>query len=84
MKGEGKMRNLTQKQQMGLEMCLDWNSKYPVGTKVLLTDDTGNEHETVTTSEAGMLGGHTPVIWTEFKPCYLLTRIKAIQQGKAQ
>ena len=57
-------------------MCLDWNQRYPVGTKVIVTDDDGNEHHTVTISEAEILGDHTPVISTEWKRCYLLSRVK--------
>ncbi len=58
-------------------MIEDWNRKYPVGTMVIVTDDFGEKHEAVTESEAEMLGGHTPVIWTSYRPsCYLLTRVQ--------
>ena len=59
------------------KQCDDWNEKHPVGTAVLVTDDDGNKHEAVTRSEAELLGGHTPVIWTSWKPCYLLSRVEA-------
>ena len=58
------------------KQCDDWNKKYPIGTEVILTDDLGQKHQTKTTSAADLLGGHTPVIWTEYRPCYLLTRIQ--------
>ena len=59
-------------------MVAEWNELYPIGKEVIVTDDDGNEHETVTIGEAGMLGGHTPVISTEWKRCYHLSRVKAV------
>ena len=56
--------------------CDAWNKQRPVGTEVILTDDFGEKHLTKTRSEASLLGGHTPVVWTDLKPCYLLTRIE--------
>ena len=58
------------------EQCDAWNKEYPVGTEVILTDDLGEKHLTKTRSKAQLLGGHTPVVWTVLKPCYLLTRIE--------
>ena len=58
------------------EYCDAWNRSYPVGTEVILTDDLGEKHLTKTRSEAQVLGDHTPVVWTDLKSCYLLTRIK--------
>lgn len=40
----------------------DWNSKHPVGTLVEVTKDDGSIEETLTASEAWVLGGHTAVI----------------------
>lgn len=58
------------------DQCDAWNKEYPPGTEVILTDDLGDEHLTRTRSVAQMLGGHTPVVWTELKPCYLLSRLE--------
>ena len=58
------------------QLCDAWNEKYPVGTNVLVTDDLGEKHDANTTSEAELLGGHTPVIWTTYRPCYLLSRVE--------
>jgi hypothetical protein len=62
-----------------------WNQAYPVGTKVEVLLDSGERKETVTTSEAWMLGksrthpGHTPVIMLkDVRGCYLIDRVRAI------
>lgn len=54
----------------------DWNHKYNIGQKVVVTMDDGTKFQTVTRSEAALLGGHTAVIWLEGIPgCYLLDRV---------
>jgi hypothetical protein len=43
-----------------------WNSHYPVGTRVRIFPDLpeiDDFHDTETTTEAELLGGHTPVVW---------------------
>lgn len=67
------IHNMTQWEKENL--CTVWQN-YPIGTLVIVTDDLGEEHYTVTTSDAFMLGGHTPVISTGWRKCYLLTRIR--------
>lgn len=53
-----------------------WNKHYPVGTPVRVMKDKGDEVETVTVSEAELLGGHTPVVWLEgISGCYALERV---------
>lgn len=44
--------------------CVIWNEKYPVGTCVSVTDDSGNVTEDVTRSKAWDVWG-SPVIWLE-------------------
>jgi len=68
------MKKLTLSEKQ--KLCDEWNEKYPIGTSVVVTDDFGEEHQTITRSEAELLGEHTPVIWTEWKPCYLLSRVR--------
>lgn len=59
----------------------NFNLKNPVGAKVIVTKDDGSKQETITTSEAYILGGHTPVIHMEgIRGCYALDRVKAAQQ----
>lgn len=61
------------------QMVEDWNSKYRVGQKVVVRKDAGSTDETVTTSPAILLGGHTPVIHLEgICGCYALDRVTAI------
>jgi hypothetical protein len=58
-----------------------WNSKYPVGTKVQVRKLVGDVDfvETVTTSEAYVLGGHSPVIMLKgISGCFALTHCSPI------
>lgn len=62
----------------------NWNLKHPVGARVIVTldrrDDNGRpiQKETVTTSEAYVLSGHTPVVHLDgVSGCYRLDRVKA-------
>lgn len=55
-----------------------WNSNHPVGSKVILTNDIGENEETVTRSEAFIMGGHSAMIQVKGRSgCYLLDRITA-------
>ena len=57
-----------------------WNSHFPVGTPVELTDDEGNIHKTHTRSVAWVLSGGTPVIKVHGRSgSYRLDRIKAVR-----
>lgn len=59
--------------------CLKFNQSNPVGTAVSVLLDSGEIRETVTTSEAEVLSGHTPVIWLEgIRGCYLLKRVTPV------
>jgi hypothetical protein len=58
--------------------CDAWNAKHAVGAKVSVRLDNGEVRETVTTSAAEVLSGHSAVIWLEgVSGCYLLDRVKA-------
>lgn len=55
----------------------NWNLKNPVGTPVTVQFDNGAIRETVTTSKAQVLSGHSAVIWLEgVAGAYLLDRVK--------
>lgn len=57
----------------------NWNAKNPVGSKVEVTLDDGSIKETLTTSPAWVLGGHTAVIKLEgISGGYSLKRVRAI------
>lgn len=64
----------------------NWNICNSIGSKVHVWKDNGESIETVTTSEAYMLGasgddpGHTPVIMLrDISGCYLLERVRPVQ-----
>jgi hypothetical protein len=57
----------------------DWNSSYQPGQAVEVTADYGRLKETVTISEAWMLGGHTAVVMLAgVVGCYNLKRVRAL------
>ena len=71
--------NLKKLQQQEQKKVDDWNSKYQVGQKVIVTKDNGDKIETVTTNEATLLGGHTAVGWfKDISGAYSLDRAQAI------
>lgn len=56
-----------------------WNSQYPIGTEVRVTDDFKDVSITKTRSVAWVLGGHTAVILIEGRTGgYLLDRVEAV------
>jgi hypothetical protein len=57
---------------------VDFNEWYEVGHPVILTDDFGKEHKTVTTSKAWNLCG-TSVVNCEGWRAYNLSRIKPME-----
>ncbi|KKM68207.1 hypothetical protein LCGC14_1463210 [marine sediment metagenome] len=60
------------------DLVRNWNSQYPVGTKVILTNDTGGEEITATRSQAWVIPSGPPLVSVEGRAGgYLLTRIKA-------
>lgn len=53
-----------------------FNRTVPVGSKVIVTLDDESERETTTTSEAWVLGGHTPVVLLDgIAGAYMLSRV---------
>ena len=63
----------------------EWNKKYPEGTQVMLTDDHGNEHLTITRSIAWELGHGAAVVSVVGRAGgYSLDRVRAIQTKEAQ
>lgn len=62
------------------QQCDDWNAKHSVGTKVVLTKDSGERFPTKTRSEAQVLSGHSAVVWLEgVSGCYLLNRVEPMR-----
>lgn len=56
--------------------CDKFNARVPVGGPVTVLLDSGEKRETVTTSEAQVLSGHTPVVWLQgVSGCYILDRV---------
>ncbi len=73
MSNRNKQRNIYKMQRE----CDDWNSRYPIGTDVLLDKDFVDELvPTKTKSKAQILSGHSVVIWLEnISGCYLLSHV---------
>jgi len=56
--------------------CDKFNDANPVGTTVHVRLDSGKSLETVTTSDAQVMGGHSVVIWLDgISGCYDLERV---------
>ncbi len=76
MKISKRQQKITEQEQKKVD---DWNNKYPVGQKVIVTKDDLSEFETVTSHPAQVLEGHTAVGWFKgISGCYLLERARAI------
>lgn len=57
----------------------NWNLKNPVGTAVVVTKDDRKTVETVTTSEAYVMGGHSAVVHLrDVRGCYMLDRVRPV------
>ncbi|RFP19136.1 hypothetical protein [Duganella sp. BJB475] len=60
--------------------CDKFNAAHQVGAAVSVSMDGGEVRETVTTSEAQVLSGHSAVIWLKgVSGCYLLERVTPVQ-----
>ena len=60
--------------------CDKFNAAHQVGAAVSVELDSGEVRETVTTSEAQVLSGHSAVIWLKgISGCYLLERVTAVK-----
>lgn len=60
------------------EKVRQWNSQYPAGTKVNVVDDFKDTKETVTTSEAWVLGSTAVIMVKNKSGAYMLDRVSAI------
>lgn len=59
--------------------CDAWNATNEIGAAVKVKLDSGEIRDTVTTTKAEILGGHSAVIWLEgVRGCYLLDRVRAV------
>ena len=64
--------------------CDKFNAAHQVGAAVSVELDSGEVRETVTTSEAQVLSGHSAVIWLAgISGCYDLDRVTALKAAKA-
>lgn len=64
--------------------CDKFNAAHPVGAAVTVLLDGGEVRETVTTSEAQVLSGHSAVIWLKgVSGCYLLDRVTPAKAAAA-
>lgn len=64
--------------------CDKFNTTHQVGAAVKVQLDGGEIRDTVTTSEAQVLSGHSAVIWLKgISGCYLLERVTPIQVAAA-
>ena len=64
--------------------CDKFNAAHQVGAAVSVELDSGEIRETVTTSEAQVLSGHTSVIWLDgIRGCYDLELVTALRAEKA-
>jgi len=76
-----KTMNLKKQQKQEQRKVDNWNKKYSIGQKVIVTKDDGTKVETITTNEATLLGGHTAVGWLkDINGAYSLDRIRAINE----
>lgn len=74
----GERLNLKQKELAARVAIVNWNKKYPVGTKVNVKKDNGEVLNTVTRSAADVIGCMA-VIWVEgIAGCYSLDRVTAV------
>jgi hypothetical protein len=65
-------------------VCDKFNAAHQVGAAVSVELDSGKVRETVTTSEAQVMGGHSAVIWLDgISGCYDLERVMALKAAKA-
>ena len=64
--------------------CDKFNAAHQVGAAVTVRMDGGEVRETITTSEAQVLSGHSAVIWLDgISGCYLLDRVTPVKAAAA-
>jgi hypothetical protein len=77
-------RRLAQASAQLQATCDKFNAAHPVGTAVTVQLDGGEVRETITTSEAQVLSGHSAVIWLKgISGCYLLERVTSMVKAAA-
>lgn len=60
--------------------CDKFNAAHQVGASFSVKLDSGEVRETVTNSEAQVMGGHSAVIWLDgVSGCYDLERVTAVK-----
>lgn len=60
----------------------NWNKHYPVGQAVTVRRDNGATITTKTRAPAGLLSGHSAVVWLEgISGCYLLSRVAPVTEA---
>ena len=65
-------------------VCDKFNAAHQVGAAISVELDSGEVRETVTSSEAQVLSGHSAVIWLAgISGCYDLDRVTALKAAKA-
>jgi len=74
--------NLGEALNQAQQSAAEWNRHFPVGTAVRVYEVLGEEDrawESVTRSQAGVIGDHSAVVWVEGKPgCYALTHVRPL------
>ena len=64
--------------------CDKFNAANQIGAAVTVRLDSGEVRETITTSEAQVLSGHSAVIWLDgIRGCYLLDRVTQVKAAAA-
>lgn len=65
-----------------LKRIARFNADNPIGSKVIVTQDSGCRITTTLTASAKLLGGHTPVAWVDgISGAYALHRIRGVTEG---
>ena len=60
--------------------CDKFNAECPVGSRVVVTKDCGEQVETTVKHEATIMGDHSAVGWfTDIRGAYMLSRAKKAQ-----
>lgn len=72
---------MTAKQKKLQDKVDRFNLANPVGAMVHVKKDNGEVFISKTTSEADLLGDHTPVVWLDGIGCYDLSRVTPVSQS---
>jgi hypothetical protein len=75
------MNNLARSTVSAAKLVAMWNERFPVGTPVTYWPGRREGHGqlTTTSSEAQLLGGHTPVVWLyDVSGCVALSHVEPL------